>query len=315
MGAGFMDDRAAADPWPSEADWSFLAIDPQNRRRLEDDLYFREAWADLKSAAPTFDGNRIKEMALLAFKPDAVVGRRMSATLGHLCERGFRAIASAPFLFNRHSMRELWRYDWTVYPVDRLAFSTWWYLAAPSLLVIAHDDAPEPGLSASERLSRFKGSAFPGLRTADSLRSLLVPSNRVLNFVHVAESGGDLVRELGVLLPRSARRQLLNGLSREVQEGGQRDAEVLIAGLEAAHAEHDLDFTASILRLQAGQPENEQRIAEVAEARRRNEMLSWDELCERICPHDPRTGRWDFICVASHVIPLDRDGAPGEPLA
>lgn len=309
-----MDNRPAADPWPTEAEWLCLATDANDRRRLEDDLYFRESWADLKSVAPTVGPDWMKGVALLAFKPDAVVGRRMSATLAHLDERGFRVIGSAPFRFNRHSMRELWRYDWTVYPADRLAFSTWWYLAAPSMLVIARDDAPEPGLSASERLSRFKGSSFPELRTAGNLRSLLVPANRVLNFVHVAHSFGDFVRELGILLSRGARRQLLAGLSGDARKDARSQADALIARLEADHAEHDLDFNESILRLQAAQPENEQRIAEVARARRANETLSWDELCGRICPRDPRTGRWDFICVASHVVPLDRSGPPGVTL-
>src|SRR5205085_200920 len=110
-------------------DWESLTLMPEKRDAYSGDLYLRECWADMSEIFGANLPNVLGSIALLNLKPDAVVGRRMRNILNFLVDHQFRPLAAVPIQFTRHSMRELWRYDWNVYPVERLAFSTIWYTA------------------------------------------------------------------------------------------------------------------------------------------------------------------------------------------
>ena len=38
--------------------------------------------------------------------------------------------------------------------------------------------------------------------------------------------------------------------------------------------------------------------------------VRWDELCALVDPTDPAVDPWDFLCVTSELLPLDRDAPP-----
>jgi len=134
-------------------DWKSLTLMQEKRDAYSGDLYLRECWADMSEIFGATLPNVLGSIALLNLKPDAVVGRRMRNILNFLVDHQFLPIAAVPIQFTRHSMRELWRYDWNVYPVERLAFSTVWYTATEILLFVVQDLRAVDSLAAARRLS------------------------------------------------------------------------------------------------------------------------------------------------------------------
>ena len=299
------------DPWPSSTQWELLAPDLLTRERLVQDLYFREGWGETVAALGPDPVVPLLDVAVLAFKPEAIAARRVRPTLDHLRAHGFQALAAVAFRFNRHSMREVWRYDWTVYPNSRLSFSTTWYEAAETVLILFKDKALEAGRSASLRLASLKGSAIAAERAADSLRTVLDPPNQVLNFVHVADTPGEIVRELGILLDRDERTALL-----EVIAGGAvpftMNPDRIIDKLEARQAPHDLDFGRAIERLKEALPEAREQLDELVARHSSGDFVGWDEICSAIPLEDLRIAPWDRICVASHLIERERQWAAAD---
>ncbi len=284
-----------------------LTVTARKRKLFAQDLYLREGWAELLDVA----GDRAAEidaLALLTFKPEAVPGRRMRTTLDFLIEHEFSPVAVAPVRYTRHSMRELWRYDWDRYSTDRLALATVMYTAGESLLLVLHDDARATGLPAAMRLSRLRGPAAPADRQPGELRELLRPPNEVLNFVHVADEPVDVVRELGIFLDRDERRELLEivGAGDDARSDPLARTLAEIERLEQACAPHDLDLEHSLWRVaQAGHAASD-AVARLRTVIAHGEMLRWDELRAAIDPADERIDVWDFILIACHVLELWR---------
>ena len=300
------------DPEPTDAQWERLSVVPERRSMFAYDMYFRECWAD---AAATW-GERVmavaSSVAVLMLKPDAVVGRRAGPVLDFVAGHGLRPVACRTTRLTRHSMRELYRYDWHIYPVDRLAFSTFWYTTDDVVAFVLEDVAPERGLPASVRLSGLKGST-PEARQPWHLRSVLAPPNRILNFVHVTDEPADLFREIGILLDRDDRRALLTEVAASL--GSDRGADVRrdVAALEARVPAHDLDLERSLRRLAAVPAVGPGPVDEVAAGLAAGRSFAWDELRALLHPDAPGVDRWDFICVASHAIEAERD-VPAEML-
>ncbi|GAA4789147.1 hypothetical protein [Lysobacter hankyongensis] len=292
------------DALPDDAQWRTLTASPEKRALFGQDLYFREAWADARAVLHGDPAASLSAFALLCAKPDAVAGRRLRPMLDYAIERGFAPVGVAGFAFGRHSMREIWRYDWHVYTVDRLRFSTLWYTSAPSLMFVLEDRSPEPGIPASVRLTSLKGNALASKRGPDDLRSRLAPPNQVLNFVHVTDEPADLIRELGILLESGARRDVLRWI--RDRPDGAMDAAAAIEALYASHAAHDLDPRASLRRLRdAGAIEDDaaRRLEACLSA---EEIVDWETLCALAPSHASADHRWDFISIASAVVPRER---------
>jgi hypothetical protein len=286
--------------------WQWLTAAPQKPPLFRGDLYFRESWADAVDVLAARLPEALQRFALLNVKPDAVVGRRMRRILDFALAQGFRPLCASPLQLTRHSMRELWRYDWDIYPVDRLAFCSYWYTSADILMFIFEDAAPSAMTPASVRLSRLKGSSLPEQRRASDLRSVLGSPNKVLNFVHVADDPADMVRELGIFLDRGQRRALWRDLLR--LSGGDHTDEVgaQIAQLEQRTPAHDLSFASALERLLRAGVIDRAAASQIERTVSRGGRLTWDEVCALVDPCDPRVDRWDFICIASSVIWLER---------
>jgi len=276
-----------------------------------ENLYLRECWAD---AATVLDGDRfsvLERVALLIAKPDAVVGRRVRRILDYARDRGFLPLAASPLALTRHSIRELWRDDWTVYSTDRLALASVFYTAADTLAFFLKDVEPEPRLTACARLARLKGSAFPELRAAEELRTVLAPPNRVLNFVHVPDEPIDMVREIGVLFDEPERQALFRRIRARFDGGDPDEVARAVARLEARVAPHDLDFERSLERLLGVGLVGEAAARKLSALRRAGATLPWAEFRRLMTRPAKHPHVWDFIAVASHLIPLERDDQPG----
>lgn len=297
-------DRASM---PSAQEWRALSKSAEKCRQFAFDLYFRECWEDCRAVFGEQAVSILHGLAILCAKPDAVVGRRLRPMLDYVLEHGYAPLAAAPFCFNRHSMRAIWCHDWHVYPVDRLAFSTLWYCSGTTMLFACEDRTPLARVPASVRLAALKGDALATRRTPGQLRSRLAPPNRILNFVHVPDEPADVVRELGILFDRDARRALLRAIAhgRSVGTGGVHQALATIARLESTCPAHRLDVHEVLTRL-AGQPDVQ--VDQLRHALDSGACLDWDTVCALLPGAASTLARWDVICVASHLIAPERPG-------
>jgi hypothetical protein len=302
-------DRVAeAERAPTPREWSRMTVLPEKRDIFSRDLYFREGWTDLIGILGHAAVDTLGSLAMLVFKPDAVVGRRMRGTLDFVVEQGFTPIAVAPVQFTRHSMREVWRYNWHTYTIDRLEFCNLLYGSAETLMLVLRDSRPSGVVPSAVRLSELKGSAAPEGRNATHLRTYLSPPNRIINFVHVCDEPADIVRELGILLDRPQRRRLLTDVKGGSSMGIDSALSESISRLESRYPAHDFDWGRSVRRAEASGVVGGPGIAKLQEAAEVGPKLRWDELCSIIDPSDTNVDIWDFICIASGVLDHDRVG-------
>ncbi|WP_037357956.1 nucleoside-diphosphate kinase [Amycolatopsis orientalis] len=290
------------DGMPTTEEWRQLSVVPEKREVFGCDLYFREGWADMLAVFGSAAAEVLGGLAMLVVKPDAVAGRRLGAILEYLADNGFLPVATTRFGYTRHSMREVWRYDWHIYPVDRLQLCTFWYLTNDVLLFLARDVRPVAGLPATVRLGDLKGVGDPAGRRPHHLRTKLNPPNRILNFVHVGDEPADIVRELTIFLDRSERLRFLEDLRAHLGEDRTALARAEIAALEAECPAHDLDLRATLSRLVplAGEAAVD-RLRAVLDG---GDRIGWDDLAELV-PFG-EADRWDVIVTASFVVRDER---------
>lgn len=294
---------------PEGGNQHWASLSPERRKAFATDIYLRESLADLTEIGGETAVGALGELALFTFKPDAVIGRRMRPSLDFLTDNGFTPIAVAPVRYTRHSMRELWRYNWDTYTPDRLALTTLMHTAAESLLLLLRDAHFDGGVPASVRLSELKGPAIAEKRRAGQLREILAPPNEIINFVHVADEPGDVVRELAIFADRSERRRLWREVltaGPETDRGSVASAEV--ARLEQAHDSHDFDFDRSIERLAESHAVADTQLERLRAARQGGPRLTFDELASIVDHRATGVGLWDFVSIACGVLELVRDG-------
>jgi hypothetical protein len=290
------------DGMPMAEAWQRLSVVPEKREVFGYDLYFREGWADFVEVFGDDVVDVLDGLAMLTVKPDAVVGRRLGVIVDFMADNGFVPVATTRFGYTRHSMREVWRYDWHIYTVDRLQLCSFWYTTNDVLLFLARDVRPEPGLPATVRLSELKGVGDPAKRGPHHLRTALRPPNRILNFVHVGDEPSDIVRELAIFLDRPQRRRFLDELRTHLAEDRSEQARAEIAVIEAECPRHDLDIDATLARL--APVVDESAAARLRELVDDGERIHWDELAALV-PFD-KVDRWDVIVTASFVVHNER---------
>lgn len=295
---------AVSDPEPAATEWERLTRSPRKHSAYQEDLFFRESWHDAAGVLGPDALPLLWRHALLLIKPDGVVSRKTRDTLRFVHAAGFEPVYGAPVELTRHSIREVWRHDWHAYPVDRLALATFLYTSAPALLLVLADAWGDDVVPASGRLSDLKGHADPGSRLPGQLRTELRPPNPVINFVHVADEPADVVRELGILLDRPERRRLL----RQLRRPARNDLGDLLDRLDREQPRHDFDIAATLDRLVAAGVLAPAAAAELARRARTGAALSWEELCAVADPYGDAVDVWDFICLASGLLPRGRPG-------
>jgi hypothetical protein len=90
--------------------------------------------------------------------------------------------------------------------------------------------------------------------------------------------------------------------------GGDHTDEVAaqIAQLEQRTPAHDLSFASALERLLRGGVIDGAVASQIEKTVARSVHLTWDEVCALVDPSDARVDRWDFICIASSLIWLER---------
>ncbi len=296
------------DTFPEEDDWPKLTRSAQKRSLFTSDLYFRECWADAYDVFGAATSDVLGPLALLNFKSDGVVGGRIGTTLDYLAGAGFTIVGVSPMRHNRHSMRELWRYNWHIYTTDRLALMTEMHRATETMLLILRDDWHDGVVPGSVRLASLKGSANPAGRRPEHLRAVLEPPNRVINFVHVADEPADIIREVGIFLERPERLNLLAQIRDNLTGDLCYQAAALAARLEAENPSNDFDITKALARLELSGQVSAHGIALLRGAIAGGPPLSWDHLCAIAPPWSPAIDLWDFALVATEVLIAEGDG-------
>lgn len=146
----------------------------------------------------------VRRLAVVVFKPDAIISQRVHLGLELLRQRGYAPLAVHPVRITKHLTRGLWIWPFRTDfgPYDRLRLAERFLGFSDSVFVLLGVvDADDR--TGTERLFDDKGAADPRKRSATSIRAQLGSPNRYLTLIHSADDAADMIRELTLLLPAS----------------------------------------------------------------------------------------------------------------
>lgn len=300
---------------PTREEWRALTSLPFKVDEYSHEVYFRQAWRDVARVFTSRAAAVLQSLAIVVFKPDAVVARRIEPSLAFFARNGFVPVAHCVFRYNEWSVRETWRYQSNQFTLDRIGLSTMVCTAGESLLVVFRDDARAESLPASLRLQVMKGPSMPLMHEEWHLRRILRSTNRVFKFVHTPDEPADIVRELGVALTPEERHALLDAIALGLA-GTDGDAlRDRVARLHAAHAAHDLDPGASWQRLGAALeasrgecPALVDRIDDAIRSCLRGRRISFAAFHEALQRTGAHVEIWDEITVGAQFAHQSYEG-------
>ncbi len=212
--------------------------------RYCDDIYFRESWDQARELLPEAELS-LRANTYVLIKPETLATGQVELLLRLIGERGYRLLDLQPVVLDRYRTRALWQYQLNAAPLATLATVDLIVSCGPSAIALLAEEpgARQPGVSASERLSRMKGVSF-GTRRPTDLRTLLGGGTRLHSYLHVPDEPADLVRELGIWFDHTARRRAYRVLATgegasepamlEVARRLQRDTGAIVLDLDRA---------------------------------------------------------------------------------
>lgn len=287
-------------------DWAALTRMPAKRLAYRRETYFREGVRD----AARFLGDRAAEIlrqhALLLVKPDGIAAGKVRPVLGWLAGQGFAVQAVRRPALTGLRWREMWRYQLTSATVDRLALNDLIY-DGPGLLLLLRDERPGP-MPATMRLASLKGSADLAQQKPGTLRALLRQHNRNFSYIHVADEPADLIRELGLLLDPTQRREVLNGLASSDPAGLLLLEEALAAEAAAIPRTFDASAAAEAVADALKRAEHGNPALQLLERLRFGEAVPWVEVAEAVAESGAQVDRWDLAAVGASLIECDEPG-------
>lgn len=292
----------------------------RKREIFAGDPYFRDAWDDFREACGTGQAQteQLFRVAPLVLRPDAIATRGGTRLLEAVAAQGFVPVACETFRFNRHTTREVWRYQLNIATRERIDVMDMIMPAAESLYVLLHDatDSPVP---ATTRLSSLKGPSRPEDRQASHLRHIAGPAQAsVLTYLHVSDEPADIVRELGIFFDSSQRNRLLGRLCSTEDATGAVLAE--LATIESRTQPSDLCWRPALARLR-------QALDQASTANRaQTEVLSglidqvlagrskeWQALLAQADGLNLDWDYWDRVAVAAELSARHLDAMPVLP--
>jgi hypothetical protein len=271
-------------------DWNRLTYDPQKLRHYPGEFEWRLVWEALSRNFGERTEWVLHDCTVLVLKPECFRRRASATVIDHLVRHGFSILD----LEIRHmwsaEQHYIWRYQWNAATIDRLRlFAVKNQGESSVILLLRRSVDAHQGVPASVALSASKGStAYLDRRRATDLRTMLEVPNRALTFIHCPDEPADVLRELVVLFPDTAR---------------------LVRHLAAAH-----DATARIreqvLRFEATMPVHGLRYADVAAQRAlafdTGSRHALDDVRAHFGDLASDSERWDFITCAAELIQHDR---------
>ena len=189
-----------------------LSGSPAKRYRFAQECYVQEAWNEFSTLAGSATVPTLSKSTFILFKPDAAPPRAIEVAIDALGRQGFLPTFWKPFVFNRHTIRELWRYEFNLATLSRYCTIDALLTAGTSLFLALHASDLRGYPSASARLADFKGKSLLKDRTPGSLRAQIGARDGLLNYIHTPDESLDLIREVAVLFDRADRNAIWNAL-------------------------------------------------------------------------------------------------------
>ena len=296
-----------------------LSRNPEKLTAYADDVYFLEAWEDIKASLKSQRGSTeysLRHLASLVIKPEAIVAHKAVELVELVNSAGFMPIAFRRFRFNRHTVRELWRYQLNIASDHRLRLIDRLLPSTDSFYVILADTQESLVVPASVRLSDLKGPTQPESRQPHHLRARLkAPAAMLLNFAHTADEPADLVREMGILFSKPERIELLD--TAIAQQSVQHELILDVAAVCQGYKRHDLDLLQSLSRIEAAarnwlvQPETKQSLAtirKICERLRTRESGDWVMLESLLKQDGVVIPLWDLLVIGAETAPMSVPG-------
>lgn len=288
-------------------------------REYTRECHFRESLADVFAVYGNDGAAALQPVATLTFKPEAVVGRKIRPALEYMSDHGFRAVVARAVRFSRHMLREMWRYQWNVATLDRLAIMDAMHRCTPSLWVAFVDTERPLQIPGTVRFRALKGSSLPHLRDGDTLRSYLGEAeDRMITFLHGADEPIDIIRELGIMFDSQERARLLQtvavGMSSNRHSSEQVGQEVQY--VESGTTPIDINYKAakarlldSLNRVVRSASKDYALLIESLRSTCEHAPLSW-RLFAHLEATIPGVDPWDVLQVAARLCPHDLEGTP-----
>lgn len=284
-----------------------LSCSVRKRQLFAVDPYFRDAWDDMLErwgAEETID--RLRTLASVIYRPDALVVRGVRRGLNATRALGFVPIAGATFRYNRFTTREGWRYQLNIATRERIDVMDMIMPATDSLYLMMKHTSPDERLPASTYLSSQKGPSLPEHREPHHLRALIGEAQvSVLTYLHISDEPADLIRELGVFFDRPQRMEILNAI--EVDQDFSPTLEPLIEQLYREIPPHQLDFTETIDRVTQMVIEKQRSahhprlvtLLDLCEDIRRGVSRDWKRLLDLLDGSGITIDHWDRVAIAA----------------
>ncbi|MFI7207915.1 nucleoside-diphosphate kinase [Micromonospora aurantiaca (nom. illeg.)] len=299
--------------------WRMLTADRSKLEAFADDPGFRQAFVSAHEALGDSLAVVLRRHAFLLLQPDCLTKRMAGRCLTFVEQHGFRPVHAARVHLGPAVVDSLWFYQSESATPDSNTISKLVCGRSDSLLVVLRDEAPEPEVPASLRLTRLKGPAWPERRTAGQLRTVIEAQGPLVVLVHTSDEPLDMIREAAVICG-PATGDLYAALTGPIPD----DARAwLIAHIEALYGEtdaHDLDPAAAMARLgdaltaashDARHASAAQRLlSTLAVIRAGDALLDWQPFADDLHRIGIDPAGWDSVLVGSRYIQLDLADVP-----
>ncbi|MFV0458595.1 MAG: hypothetical protein ACK5MT_07500 [Actinomycetales bacterium] len=296
--------------------WQSFTADRSKVDRYSDDVDFHLGATAATESFGRAAADVLRRHAFLLIQPDCTARRKAGRCLDFVEQRGFRPVHTVRVRLDDWMVERLWSFGSASWTTDSNTICDLVCGYSDSLLVVLRDDAPEPDLPASVRLTRLKGSAQPDRRSAEHLRTVIGADGPLVVLIHTSDEPLDMIREAAILCPSSPE-ELYSAMTRPSNDG-RKQLLGLIEELNRESPGHDLDPDAAATRLRdavvaaADQPGShavaQQLLAALSAARSGTAFLDWQPFVDglRRLGLDPEG--WDPIVIGSRYVRLIAEG-------
>lgn len=272
----------------------------------EGDIFFRESAFLLHQMFGDRTLDVLDRYSYILLKPDGVVARAMDSLTSCLNDNGFTVRGVKRVSFNRHSIRELWKYELNRATLQRLQAIDILLTANHSVLLFIENIHPAEQ-SCSSRLKSIKGPVVKGDRSETDVRHVIDAGHGLLNYIHTPDETADFIRELAVLLPPADITMLFEGRSAPWCVTESKSNEVY-----AGSTENPIDVSKSVncLLNNCTSLDNdlEQELAEDLNSLLSDNQFDWQYIWDAYCQGTLNAEKWDVIVVIAAATQCNLDG-------
>ncbi|MCO4313302.1 nucleoside-diphosphate kinase [Pectobacterium versatile] len=291
---------------PTDKEWKSFTIFGSKKNSFSTETYFRESYFDGYQILGDQFLNIITRTAVVVLKPEVFAARRAMDVIRLIEKYDFRIKLGLSVKYNRHKIRETWRYQYSEATIDRMCLVDHLYCLGDALVLFFEDTSREISMPASARLHKLKGASEERLRTAESLRSIIKIPNGVIRFFHIPDEPADIIREIGILFSNSERVSLYQSL-KEKNPTNLENINILIDNLENQHPKYDFSLNkawSNVLSFASGnvQKNNIYALKEKIES---GDVTGWEDVYNLLSSMGCNI--YDILSIASCAIKQDVD--------